>query len=49
MSFDVFEFDASARAEAGASLLDALQEPWVVFNSVVEPVVLRLEPDQYAS
>ena len=26
-------------------LLNALQEPWVVFEPVVEPVVLRFEPD----
>lgn len=28
---DVLEFDAPTRTEAGASLLDTLQEPWIVF------------------
>ena len=42
---DVFEFDTSAHTEARASLLDALQKPWIVFKSVVEPIVLRFEPD----
>jgi hypothetical protein len=47
--FDVFEFDASTSTEASASLLDTLYKPWIVFKSVVEPVVLRLESDQHAS
>lgn len=42
---DAFQFDASAHTEASASLLDALQEPRIVFKSVVEPVVLRFESD----
>src|SRR5690348_5628411 len=40
--------DAAAGADAGPRFLDAPQETWVVFEPVVEPVVLGFEADQHA-
>src|SRR6266511_3343357 len=45
---EVLEFGAGTCAQAGAGLLDPLQEPRVILQPEVEPIVLRLEPDEHA-
>src|SRR5207302_11324988 len=37
---DVFQLDAPSRTDACPSLLNPLQKPWIVFQPVVEPVIL---------
>src|SRR5215208_6737842 len=44
----VFQANATAGAQALARTLDPCEKTWVVFKTVVEPVLLRCEPDQDA-
>ncbi len=46
LRFNVFEFDAAPRPQAGAGLLDAMQKSRIVLKTVIEPIFLRLEADQ---
>jgi hypothetical protein len=46
--FKIFELDSTSRAQAAPSLLDTTQEPWVVLETVFEPVLFRFEADQHA-
>src|SRR5579862_2074431 len=44
----IFQAHAAAAPHIFAFLLDPPQKAWIVFQPIFEPVVLRLEPDQYA-
>jgi len=45
---DVCQAYPSALVDAPTCSLDAVEEAGIVFEAVVEPVILRPEPDQYA-
>ena len=45
---NIVELRAAAGAQAGAGLFDARKKARVVYEPVIEPVVLRAEPDQQA-
>jgi hypothetical protein len=46
--FQVLKPDPVSCAQAAPRLFDATQEPWVMFETVFEPVVFRFEADQDA-
>lgn len=45
---DVFELGPTSRSQAFPRLFDTTQEPRVMFEAVLEPVLFRLEANQYA-
>ena len=42
----ILDLDAVSLAQAFSRLLDAAQKPWVVFEPIIEPVILGREADQ---
>src|SRR5690349_22241171 len=48
IGFNVFEPCPTSRAQAISRLFDTTQEPWVVFETVLEPLLFRFEADQHA-
>jgi hypothetical protein len=47
-ALDVLEPGATSRAQAVSRLFNSPQEPWVMFETVLEPVFLGSEADQHA-
>ena len=43
----VLELDSTTSSQAVTSALDPVQEPWIVLEAIVEPIVLGLESDQH--
>src|SRR5207245_11144806 len=45
---EIFQSDPASCAQALACLFDTAQKSWVIFKTVFEPVLFRLEADQHA-
>ena len=46
--FDILDSDAASLPQALSRLLDSAQEAWIVFELIIEPVVLGREAYQHA-
>jgi len=44
----VFETHSSSGTQARPRALDSIEEPWIILEAIVEPVVLCLETDEHA-
>jgi hypothetical protein len=49
LALQVFQAHSSPSTQTRSCLLDSIEEPWIMLEAVIEPVIFRLETDEYAS